>query len=160
MSVKFDEDAEEELDKPGTTIGTEVFRIADYPNPVFNEMWFFDHWSIRKNTRFHRKAFRAIILLACFSRTFIVKNIPNSLTHTLASSCVCTSPLAVMTIVGLHDFVKVSIWASLKSFFADHVQLTLRTRQLILVSSGFQRLMQAGTYFPEMRRMLLFSCSF
>ena len=28
----------------------------------------------------------------------------------------CTSPLAVMTIVGLHDFVKVSISASLKSF--------------------------------------------
>ena len=34
----------------------------------------------------------------------------------MASSCVCTSPLAVMTIVGLHDFVKVSISASLKSF--------------------------------------------
>ena len=40
----------------------------------------------------------------------------NSLTYTIASSCVCTSPLAVMTIVGLHDFVKVSISASLKSF--------------------------------------------
>ena len=50
------------------------------------------------------------------SRTFIVKNISNSLTYTIASSCVCTSPLAVMTIVGLHDFVKVSISASLKSF--------------------------------------------
>ena len=56
-----------------------------------------------------------------FSRTFIVKNISNSLTYTIASSCVCTSPLAVMTIVGLHDFVKVSITASFKSFFADHV---------------------------------------
>ena len=40
----------------------------------------------------------------------------NSLTYTIASSCVCTSQLAVMTIVGLHDFVKVSISASLKSF--------------------------------------------
>ena len=49
-------------------------------------------------------------------RTFIVKNIPNSLTYTIASSCVCTSPLAVMTIVGLHDFVKVSISAFLRSF--------------------------------------------
>ena len=38
------------------------------------------------------------------------------LTYTIASSCVCTSPLAVMTIVGLHDFVKVSISALLKSF--------------------------------------------
>ena len=51
-----------------------------------------------------------------FSRTFIVKNISNSFTYTIAFSCVCTSPLAVMTIVGLHDFVKVSISASLKSF--------------------------------------------
>ena len=56
-----------------------------------------------------------------FSRTFIVKNISNSLTHTVASSCVCTSPLAVMTIVGLHDFVKVSTSASFKSFFDDHM---------------------------------------
>ena len=46
----------------------------------------------------------------------MVKNISNSLTYTVASSCVCTSPLAVMTIVGLHDFFKVSIAASLKSF--------------------------------------------
>ena len=37
--------------------------------------------------------------------------------HNVASSCVCTSPLAVMTIVGLHDFVKVStISAEFKSF--------------------------------------------
>ena len=50
------------------------------------------------------------------SRTFTVKNISNSLTYTVASSCVCTSPLAVMTIVGLHDFVKVSNSASFKSF--------------------------------------------
>ena len=55
------------------------------------------------------------------SRTSIVKNISNYLTYIVASSCVCTSPLAVMTIVGLHDFVKVSISASLKSFFADHM---------------------------------------
>ena len=51
-----------------------------------------------------------------FSRTLIVKNISNSLTYTIVSSCVYTSPLAVMTIVGLHDFVKVSISALLKSF--------------------------------------------
>ena len=37
---KVDEDAEDELDKPGTTIGNEVFRIANYPNSVVNEMWF------------------------------------------------------------------------------------------------------------------------
>ena len=50
------------------------------------------------------------------SRTNMVKNISNSLTWTVASSCVCTSALAVMTIVGLHDFVKVSNSAEFKSF--------------------------------------------
>ena len=76
----------------------------------------FDHWSIRRNTRFHRKSFPSDGTAGVFSRTFIVKNISNSFTYTIASSCVCTSQLAVMTIVGLHDFVKVSISALLKSF--------------------------------------------
>ena len=49
------------------------------------------------------------------SRTFIVKNISNSWTYTVASSCVCSSPLAVMTVVGLLDVVTVSISASFKS---------------------------------------------
>ena len=50
------------------------------------------------------------------SRTFIVKNISNSLTYTVASSCVCTSPLAVMSVAGLHDVAIVSISAEFKSF--------------------------------------------
>ena len=33
--------------------GNEVFCVALYPNPVFNEMWFIDHWSIHKNICFH-----------------------------------------------------------------------------------------------------------
>ena len=36
---EVDEDPEEELDKPGTTIGTK-FCVADNPNSVLNEMWF------------------------------------------------------------------------------------------------------------------------
>ena len=59
--------------------------------------------------------------VATSSQHVRVKNISNSLTYTVDSSCVCTSPLAVMTIVGLHDFVKVSISASFNSFFADHM---------------------------------------
>ena len=51
-----------------------------------------------------------------FPRTFFVKNMSNSLTYTIVSSCVCTSSLTVLTIVGLHDFVKASISASLRSF--------------------------------------------
>ena len=54
-----------------------------------------------------------------FSITFIVKNVSSSLTYTVATSCVCTSPLAVMTTVGLHDFVKVSISPEFKSFLLN-----------------------------------------
>ena len=78
-------------------------------------MWFLTIDLFRRNTRFHRKAFRATILPACY-RGLLVKNASNSLTYTIASSCVCTSPLAVMAIVGPHNFVKVSISASLRSF--------------------------------------------
>ena len=44
----------------------EVFCITLYPNTFFLRDVVFDHWSIRKNFRFHRKAFRATILLACY----------------------------------------------------------------------------------------------
>ena len=50
------------------------------------------------------------------SKTFIVKNISNSLAWTVVSSYVCTSRLAVMTVVGLLNVVKVSNSAEFKSF--------------------------------------------
>ena len=55
-----------------------------------------------------------------FSRTFIVKNISNSLTYTVASSFVCTSLLAVTTVVGLLETLTVSNSAEFRSF-AQHV---------------------------------------
>ena len=61
-------------------------------------------------------------------------------------------------IVGLNDFVKVSISALLKTLLFI-MCIELRNRQQILflqVSTS----MQGGTYFPETRRMLLFSCFF
>ena len=93
-----------------------------------------------------------------FSRTFIVKNISNSLTYTVASSCDCTSPLAVMTIVGLHDFVKVSISASLKSFLLimciDAPESTTNSR-----SSGLR--VDAGRHLlSEGEKNIALSCSF
>ena len=92
-----------------------------------------------------------------FSRTFIVKNISNSSTYTVASSCVCTSPLAVMTIVGLHDFVKVSISASLRSFLLiiciDAPESTTISR-----SSGLR--FDAGRHlFSEGEKNVALSCS-
>ena len=114
----------------------------------------FDHWSIHKNIRFSSQNFPSDKTAGVFSRTFIVKNMSNSLTYTVASSCVCTSPLAVMTIVGLHDFVTVSISASLKSFFADRVHWRVRVDNKFFPQ--IQKLMQASTHFPKVRRMLLF----
>ena len=70
------------------------------------------------------------------SRTFIVKNIPNYLTYTVASSCVCTSPLAVKTVVGLLDVVKVSISAEFKVLFADRVHRRSEVYSNFSFSSG------------------------
>ena len=113
----------------------------------------FDHWSIRRNTRFHRKA-PSDNTAGVLSWTFIVKNIFNSLTYTIASSCVCTSPLAVMTVVGLHDFVKVSISASLKTFLLimciDAPESTTKSRSSDLGVDAGRHL------FSEGEKMLLF----
>ena len=88
----------------------------------------------------------------------MVKNISNSLTYTVSSSCVCNSPLAGMTIVGLHDFVKVSISASLKSFLLimciDALESTTNSR-----SSGFR--VDAGRrLFSEGEKNVALQCSF
>ena len=92
------------------------------------------------------------------SRTFIVKNIPNSLTYTFASSCVCTSPLAGMTVVGLHDFVKVSISASLKSFLLimciDAPESTTNSRSSGLIVDAGRHLISEG------EKSVALSCSF
>ena len=133
----------------------EVFRIAWNPNPVSNEMWFFDH---SEEYPFSSQSFPSDNTAGVFSRNFIVKKISNSLTYTVASSCVCTSPLAVMTIVGLHDFVKVSISASLKSFLLiiciDAPESTTNSR-----SSGLW--FDAGRHlFSEGEKNVALSCSF
>ena len=74
---------------------------------------------------------------------------------TVASSCVCTSPLAVMTIVGLQRFrqgIHISITQVL---FADHLHWRTRVNNKFSFLK-FKSSMQAGTYFPKVRRMLLF----
>ena len=114
----------------------------------------FDRWSIDMNVRFHRKAFRGTTLLAVFSRTFIVKNMSNSLTCTIASSCVCTSPLAVLTVVGLHDSSKCPFQLSQVLFCWSCALMHGSPRQTLFPQVS--TLMQAGTHFPETRRMLLF----
>ena len=132
----------------------EVLCVADNPNSVLNEMWFLTIDPF-VGIPVSSQSFPSDNTAGVFSRTFIVKNISNSVTYTIASSCVCTSPLADMTIEGLHDFVKVSISASLKSFFCWACALTPRSPQQTLFPQ-VSKMMQGGTYFPETRRMLLF----
>ena len=50
----------------------------------------FDRSSTHKNIFFSSQSFPTDNTAGVFSRTFIVKNISNSLTYTVASSCVCT----------------------------------------------------------------------
>ena len=81
------------------------------------------------------------------------------MTYNVASSCVSTSPLAIMTIVGgLHGFVKVSISASLKSFLLilciDALESTTNSR-----SPGLR--VDAGRHlFSEGEKNVALSCSF
>ena len=131
----------------------EVLRVALYPNPVFNEMGFLTIDTF-VGIPVSSQSFPSDNTAGVFSRTFTVKKISNSLTYTIASSCVCTSPLAVMTIVGLHDFVKVSISALFKSFLLimcfDALESTTNSR-----SSSLR--VDAGKHpFPKVRRILLF----
>ena len=113
---EVDEDPEDELDKPGTTIGTK-FSVLHCIRILFLMRCGFWPLIHSKEYPFSSKSFPSDNSAGVFSRTFIVKKIPNSLTYTVASSCVCTSPLAVLTVVGLHDFVQGSISALLKSFW-------------------------------------------
>ena len=65
--------------------------------------------------RVHRKAFLAIKLLA-YPRGLSLSRIYPILWQTVGSSCVCTSLLAGMTVVGLLDVVKVTNSVEFKSF--------------------------------------------
>ena len=93
----------------------EVLRIARYPSPVLNEMWFLSMDPLIRISVIIAKLSKRQYYW-CVFEDFQSQENTNSLTYTVASSCVCTSPLAMMTIVGLLDFVKISISASLKSF--------------------------------------------
>ena len=76
----------------------------------------FDRWSSGKKTHDQRRAFREKETAGVFSRSMSLTNKSNVLTYTVASSLVCTSPLAVITVVGLLDVLMVSNSAEFMSF--------------------------------------------
>ena len=105
---------EEELaDKLWTTIGTKFSVLHCIWIPFFTRCGFLPLNQLYEYT-FSSKSFPSDKTAGVSSWTFTIKNISNSLTYTVASSCVCTSPLAVVTIVRLRDSVKVSISAEFK----------------------------------------------
>ena len=86
---------------------------------MFGEMWFFDHWSSGRYTHDLRRASQVKELRVFSSRSITAMKKSNSLTCTVASPLVCTSSLAVITVVGFLDILMVSNSAELR--FADHM---------------------------------------
>ena len=80
-----------------------------------------DHWSTRKNIRDLRRVFQVRELPVYLRGSFTVTNKSNSLTYTVASSFVCTSPLAATTVVGLLETLTDSNSAEFRSFLLSHV---------------------------------------
>ena len=135
---EVDEDPEDELDKPGTTTGTKFSVLQLYPNPVFNEMWFLTVDPFVGISVFIAKLSKRQNCRRVFEDIHSQEK-SNSLTYTAVAPCVCTSPLAVMTVVGLHDFAKVSIFCIIQVLFADRMHRRARVDN-----------------FPKVRIMLLF----
>ena len=114
MDVEEGKLEEEPVDKPGTTIGTKFFVLHCFRIP-FLMIRSFDRSSPRMSIRVHRKAFQVIKLLA-YPRGLSLSKIYPILQRTLwPYSFVCTSPLAVITFVGLLDVVTASNLAEFKN---------------------------------------------
>ena len=118
MDVEVSKLEEELADKPGTTIGTKLSVLHCIRTPFLNEMCF---WPLIHSYEYpcSSQSFPSDNTAGVSSIKFIVKNTSNSLTYTVASSFVCTSPLAVITVVGLLDVVTVSNSAEFKSIFLN-----------------------------------------
>ena len=87
------DDVEELVDKPRTTNDTMLFLTAD---PVVCVPMVLEELPERKNC------------WSFFKKHNCHEKRSNSLTYTVASSLVCTSPLAVITVVGHLDVLMVS----------------------------------------------------
>ena len=75
-----------------------------------------DHWSNGNYTQVLRRVFPSERTAGVSSRSIAVTNKTNSLTYTVASSFVSTSPSTVTTVVGFFDILTVSNAALLRSF--------------------------------------------
>ena len=106
---------EEFADKPGTTNGTQLDILQSILLPFLMRrgfwpliQWYENPWS--------SESFPKQRTAGISSRSMTLTNKSNCLTYTVASSLVCTSPLAVTTVVGLLDVLMLSNSAEWKSF--------------------------------------------
>ena len=98
------------------TVGTKLSVLHCIRIPFLNEMWFLTIDPFVRKSVFIAKLSERPDCWRVFEDFHSQEYIQFFDVNCVASSCVCTSPLAVMTVVGLHDFVKVSISAENKSF--------------------------------------------
>ena len=97
----------------------------------------FDRWSSGKFSHDPRRASRRKALREFLKRSITVTNKSNSLTYTVPCSLVCTSPLAVITVVGFVDILMVSISAELRSFLLTICILAPESTTNYLSSGSF-----------------------
>ena len=148
--LEVDEDPEDELDKPGTTIGTTFYVLQKYPKPVLNEIWFLTvdlFVGIRVFiAKLSEREYGWRVFEDLHSQEYIqFFDIHNCLFMRLHFS------------IGGYDYRRTARFRQSIPFssFCWSCALTLRSRQQILVPQVYE-LMQASTYFPKVRRMLFF----
>ena len=125
-------------------------------------MWFLTIDSIHKKYPFFiAKFFRATVTAGVFFEDFSLSRIYPILWHTpLPLSCVCTSPLAFMTIVGLPRSRQGIHFSITQVLFADHMHWRTRVDKQNSRSSGLRFGAGRPPIFPKVRRMFALSRSF
>ena len=106
----LEKQVEELVDKPGTRV--DVSQWISLPFLMRCGFWPLVHWSLYPNSS---QSFPSGRTAGVFSRSITVTNKSNSRMYTVASCFVCTSPLAVTTVVGLLETLTVSNSAELRS---------------------------------------------
>ena len=95
-----------------------------------------DHWSNGRFIRDLRRVFQSESTARVSSRSITATNKSNSLTYTVASPFVGTSPVAVTTVVGFSETFTASNSAEFRSFLLNMCMLAPKSTTNCL-SSGF-----------------------
>ena len=102
------DELQELLEKPGTTIGKKFAVFALYSSAIFDDLWLLASGPL-EGIPVVLQSFPSERTAGVSSRSFTVTKKSNSLIYTVASSFVCTSPLALIMVDGLSKTLTVSI---------------------------------------------------